>query len=346
MNQWDKRIRAHGVWAEMNGLGRAIDSALAVKDVAPETLFGIERLRAMLAYLGKRIAAADPLITAVPPLDSIAADLISIRNELTGFVADTSPNHIATANLIADATLVTISQIPGTYSPEELGALVASTTKYRDVVFGALTEAQEKLDIFRAKSDSELATLDLKLNESAGGASARFEALQNNFNVLSASLEAERQKLSVILSEQQGQFSTAQETRTKDFTEGLRLATEGYTKLVTDYQNQFSVAQDARQTKYNETIAEFTKKLGEQDADFSKQRIAFVAEATQDLKKLTSEYGDKADVVLKDIESKQKHVEDLVGVIGNLGVTSGYLKTANQARKAMWFCRPQRLRRS
>jgi hypothetical protein len=34
--------------------------------------------------------------------------------------------------------------------------------------------------------------------------------------------------------------------------------------------------------------------------------------------------------------AKKKHVEKLVGVIRNLGVTSGYLRVANQARLALW----------
>ena len=37
------------------------------------------------------------------------------------------------------------------------------------------------------------------------------------------------------------------------------------------------------------------------------------------------------------MDNHRKDVEKLVGVIGNLGVTSGYQKTANMARITMWF---------
>jgi hypothetical protein len=81
---------------------------------------------------------------------------------------------------------------------------------------------------------------------------------------------------------------------------------------------------------------EYGKKLAEQDSEFAKDRIAFVSVSEGNLASLTSEYDVKAAKVLEEIKEKQKYVEKLVGVIGNLGVTSGYLRAANQARYGMW----------
>ena len=82
MNEWDQRIREHRVWAEMQALGPLIDEASRVEDLAPETIEGLERLRAILAYCGKRVAAADPLITHPQPLESVAINLTLAQNEL------------------------------------------------------------------------------------------------------------------------------------------------------------------------------------------------------------------------------------------------------------------------
>jgi hypothetical protein len=99
---------------------------------------------------------------------------------------------------------------------------------------------------------------------------------------------------------------------------------------------EYTAAETARQSKYNDAIAEYGKKLAEQDSEFTKQRTAFVANSEENLARLTSEYDEKAAKILEDIGEKQKYVEKLVGVIGNLGVTSGYLRAANQARYGMW----------
>ena len=190
--------------------------------------------------------------------------------------------------------------------------------------------------------------LHTQLENSSKDFTTRIDTLQASLGQLTTSIQAEQQKLTQVLTDQQGQFSTAQEARGKEFTESLRLANEGYTKLITEYQSQFSAAQDARskenvaaelarQTKYSDMIAEYSKKLTDHDAEFTKQRTAFLSASERDLAGLVSQFGEKAAKVLEDIEQKQKHVEKLVGVIGNLGVTSGYLRVANQARWALWL---------
>jgi hypothetical protein len=336
MNEWDQRIREHRVWTEMGGLGPMIDNAAAIENISPDALVGLERLRTILAYGGKRIAAADPQITALPPLDSIASALTAVRNEVAAFISDQESAHISSANVAADNALLAVSQVPGAYSPEELGALVAATLDYRTVVSDALAEAQKKLRSFKTSSEEALKALSAKIEDNTSTLSSRAAGLESSLSSVATSVEAERQKVASIVSEQQGQFSTAQDSRS-----------ESFNKLVGEYQSQFSAAQDARSKehvaaesarliKYNETIAEYSKKLADQDADFTKQRGVMVTDAEHNLTQLWSDYGGKAAQALLDIEDKQKHVEKLVGVIGNLGVTSGYVRAANQARWAMW----------
>lgn len=348
MNQWDERIREHRAWNDMKTLGPTIDSALATEDIAPETVAALERIRTVLAYCGKRLAAADPMITNPQPLDLIASNLGMAQAELTAFVSDKSPQRIASANTAADAIVLALAQIPVASSPEELGVLVATSTEYRTTIQHALAEAKTQIQHFKSTFEESLSKLSAKSEDSAKTLTGTAESIQASLNTLSDSIKAEQQKVAQILTDQQGQFSTAQEGRRKEFTEGLRLANENYAKLATEYQSQFSAAQDtrskeystaelARQNKHTELVTEFNKKLAEQDAEFTKQRIAFVAASETDLKNLASEYEEKAKNVLKDIEEKQKYVEKLVGVIGNLGVTSGYLRVANQARLALWL---------
>lgn len=358
MNQWDERIRAHPVWDAMKTLGPAIDGALATEEISPEMVVGLERIRTVLAYCGKRLAAADPRITSPQPLDQIAVNLGTAQNELVAFSSDRSPQHVSAANIAADQILLSTAQLLTATSPEELGELVATSTQYRTTIQDALTDAKKKIQNFKSvfderlatlnsNSDQNLAQLSSKFAESTKTLTANVEAIQASLSALSDSLKSEQQKIAQIASDQQGQFSTAQEARSKEFTEGLRLANENYAKLATEYQSQFSAAQDTRskeytaaellrQNKHAELIAEFNKKLTDQDAEFTKDRTALVAASKADLERLVSEYQENAGKVLEDIQKKQQYVEKLVGVIGNLGVTSGYLRIANQARWALW----------
>jgi hypothetical protein len=326
MNEWDQRIREHRVWTEMKTLGPAIDTAFKVKELNSEVSSGLERLRAVLAYCGKRLAAAEPLVTVPAPLEDIANGLAVSRDALIAFTSDKDAGHIASANAAADRALLAINQVPGAYSPEELGALVSVATEYRNVVEMSLSTTQKSL----------------------AEATDNFQSLQARLAELATNIQTEQQKLTQIATDQQGQFSIAQETRGKEFTDTLRLVQQDLTKLVTDYQGQFSSGQDTRskefalalsgqQTGYNAVISDYAKKLADQDAEFTKQRIEFVGLSKENLAKLTSEYEDKAKEILDKVQERQQHVEKLVGVIGNLGVTSGYLRTANQSKYGMWF---------
>lgn len=119
---------------------------------------------------------------------------------------------------------------------------------------------------------------------------------------------------------------------------GIVLEHRGKSVGCTDTRSkEYAAAELARQNKHTELVTEFSKKLAEQDAEFTKQRVAFVAASEADLSRLVAEYEEKAKGVLSDIAEKQSYVEKLVGVIGNLGVTSGYLRVANQARWALWL---------
>ena len=123
MSRWDGRIREHAVWAALKSLGPVIDAGLAIEDVEPEVIFGLERLKAILAYCGKRLAAADPQVTAPLALDTVATVLGAVQAEVNAFVQTQDPANIVNANISVDGALVAVAQIPGEYSQEELVAL-------------------------------------------------------------------------------------------------------------------------------------------------------------------------------------------------------------------------------
>ncbi len=71
MGQWTDRVKGHAVWGQLSQLGPVIDQALARDDVGAQEVEGLERLRAVLALVGKRLAAADSFTTFPTPLDGI-----------------------------------------------------------------------------------------------------------------------------------------------------------------------------------------------------------------------------------------------------------------------------------
>src|SRR5262249_17830343 len=105
MSQWAERIRNHQVWQQMQSLGPIIAQAVARDGIDVTGIDGVERIRTVLAFIGKRLAAADPVTNYPAPLDGISSALQSAIAELQAFVGDGNTGHIANANANADAAL-------------------------------------------------------------------------------------------------------------------------------------------------------------------------------------------------------------------------------------------------
>lgn len=288
MSQWTDRVRNHVVWQQLSALGPVIDQAMARESNEPVAIEGLQRLRAVLAFSGKRLAAIDPFLVHVPPLDGMASFLQNATTEVQTFIADGNAGHLTNANAHADSVLTHLAQLHAPFAPDDLTAISESAASYRAALEQYLKEAAASHQQFKSEVD----------------------ALKTKLAELTTSLNTERQRIASLVSEHQSQFSTAQEARGREFTD----------------------AQSARQDKYVALVTDYAQKLTEQNAEFTRQREAAIKNHTDELGNFKNQYEQSANAILAEIEDHKRQVEKLVGVIGNLGVTSGYQKAANEAR--------------
>ena len=304
MTQWTSRIRDHAVWAQMSALGASVDNAIAREGIDTNSLEGIERIRAVLALIGKKAAAIDPFLASLPAFDLLNSSFAAASSELQQFVANGSTGHIVNANAQIDLALIQASQLLYPNTSDDLTGISESAAEYRLVLEKNLDQSK----ISNSKLNSDIEALSSKLTEIAG------------------LLTAERDRISTLVSEYQGQFSTAQESRNQEFTKGQADRQDKFTTLFTEYSQ-----------KLTEKSGDITQKLAEKIIEFDAQREEIKKTHISGLNTLQTKYEETAANTLAAIDAHKLEVEKLVGVIGNLGVTSGYLKAANHARKSMWL---------
>jgi hypothetical protein len=285
MSQWTDRIRSHPVWQQLAALGPVLDQATAREGNDPAAVDAIERLRAVLALAGKRLAATDPFLTYPGPMDGLNSALQSAINEVQSYISNGNVGHLTNANSHADSVLGHLSTFIPVSFADDLVVLSEATSSYRNALERHLTDSASAVQGLRSDAD----------------------ALRSRLTELANEATAERQRVGALASEHQAQFSTAQETRNREFAE----------------------AQTARQDRYASLVGEYTQKLSEQAAEATRQTEATAAQSRQDLADLKEKYEQTAKQVLDEINAYKHQVEKLVGVIGNLGVTSGYLRAAN-----------------
>lgn len=313
MSKWSERITSHSIWEEMKALGTVLD-IVAAKEITETTTFeDIERIRSILTYCGKRLASTDPFLLQPSVLDTFSSLFTLVRSELDALINDNNTNHFITANLRLDELLVQLRNIP-TPTNDDLTFISESITSYRN-------------------------TLDKNLKDLLEDQKALRTALKQNTQLLDTqekALSVEQQKISVLTTEFQSIFSTTQDKRASDFSLALAELQAKVISSINENQTQFSNTQIANSEKVAGIVAEYTNEFDARLAVLGNMQKTAEQHYEKDLARLKTNYEKGAKSILNEITEHKKQVEALVGVIGNLGVTSGYLKTANHARLMLY----------
>lgn len=143
MSQWTDRIRNHVVWKQMEMLGPLLDKAEEKWGNSPSAVVGLERVRTVLTYCGKRLAAIDPDLGQTAPLDSLNSSLGAIANEVETFISDGDAAHFANANAHADNAINAFVSLPFPCPPDDLTAISEVTASFRNALESYLNKAAE-----------------------------------------------------------------------------------------------------------------------------------------------------------------------------------------------------------
>lgn len=213
MSLWIERVNTHPLWQNLETLGPVIDQALARDGVDASTLDGLARLKSVLAFVGKRLEGSDPYLLTLGSLDSLSTAIQNSTSEVQAFISNGNPGHITNANTHGDSALVYLGQLNVPIVTTDLVALRDAANSYRTAV------------------ERNVAALDGTFAQTRND----LEGLRNRLSEITVEVTAEKQRLSTLASEHQSQFSTAQESRSKDYADAQASRQEKFTALVSDY---------------------------------------------------------------------------------------------------------------
>lgn len=325
MSKWIDRIYSHRIWSILEELGPTIDRALQRDAIGADAVDSLERLRAVLIFCGKRLAAVDPALVAPGSIDNVASHLLQIRAHVDAFAATGDTGQLDQANLQADSALTNVALILGAVTADDLTIIGETASKYRSTIDKILRETFEVQRQLMDKADANAEKL----------------------SALETALTTEQQRLAGLATEQQSNFSAAQDRRATEFAASQAEYLAKHSVAVAEQQSQFSTEQDSRRTAFAELQSESQNKLSGLLAAFDdtyknyKNELQSREKQARDAHKATlgtlhSEFKNAATELLQNMKQTKTEVESLVGVIGNLGVTSGYKKAADQARLRLY----------
>jgi hypothetical protein len=297
MSEWTDRVKNHAVWQHLTALGSATDRAAGHDAIDEVSLAALDRIRTVLSFVGRRLASTDPLLLSQGGLDAIAGPLRDAAAQLDAFLANGNVQHVSNAALQCDGALPTAGSLPLAISVDEWTAVLQAATTYRVGLEEHLKSSLARGELAVSSVETESAKVQQRLTE------------------LATEIGNERTRLTAMTTEFQGQFSTAQEERAREFRE----------------------VEKARQDKVSAMVDEYGKKLTDQELESSRQRDALKLSHEADVANLRQQFLAGGEAIVGELNQQKERVEKLVGVVGNLSLTSGYLTNANYARKVAWF---------
>lgn len=321
MSRWVDRILEHGLWTSLGAIEPSIKIALDRDAITADMVDSLERIQTVVMYGTQRLSATDPVLVPPQALENLLQSANQMKANIDAFTGNGDIGQLNAANSQADSFLVNLNLVYAVDSPKDIAAISEATGAYRKVLKSHLEEA--------------LATQHALLEKAA--------ANETRIQAIEVALNNEQQKLSVLISQHQSEFSAAQDKRASEFAVSQADYLAKYTTAATDQQTQFSTDQDARksafstlqlenQEKLTMLMAEYEKTLKTHDDFFIAQEQKTEKTHAENLEALKNNYEEQAAAVLVQINQHKKEVESLVGVIGNLGVTSGYKKVADYAK--------------
>lgn len=348
MGTYTDRFVSHAVWKSLDSADDILRSAVdkeGEKGVSADALAreALDRLIEVIAFAKAHLNEVDPLLAELQALDALNAQATNIRTEIEGYLNGTGAASYVAANQHADALLITLSYLHRTESPEEATRIGVAIGELRKKVTETIRFCTKSLAENQRKSDESIIAL----------------------TALSNAIEAEQTQLKAMLSEHQSKFLSAQDLRASEHSAAQSTRQSESAKVLLEFQSTFaadqngrgekfstqnleqqttfSTSQEARARSFSDVLADIKSKsdaailairelISSSEISLAKQLEDARKTANDNLIDLKSDYEVRAAKILTEVRGHLTQVEKLVGVIGTLGVTSGYTRVANFSR--------------
>lgn len=293
------RITTHQLWATQQTLRSTLDELLALDSLPPDTVEPITRADTVARFVASKLAALDPLLVPLQPLNDLNNQINSANNELRSYLTNKNPGHLTNTTTYLDAALVATAQLLPITSSNEAEALREAVTSIRRAAGQHLRYLDEELK---------------PLTATIANLTTRAAQVENE-------LSTTRQQLTNLTAGFQEQFSQAQELRRTEHTNKIKELTD---------------ANATEQQRLSETVDDLITKLDDEHAGLTAKQTAraqtYEQELTAAFQQATATITKTTQATVATIEDQRMQAERLLGVIGDTAVTSGYQKTANEAR--------------
>ncbi len=310
MSKWTDRITNHATWKQLEGIQQTLDAIRELDNLPPDAADAIPRLSAVASFITSKLSGLDPALIPLNLLDGINNNLSALGQELKNYVANKNIGHLTNANAQADAALTLAGQLNTITSIPEAEAL-------RDALISIRRAAGQHTRYL----EQELVPVKATVTQ----ITTKTEQLEHD-------VATQRQQLTTLTSNYQEQFSNAQERRNTEFATDQRSREAEFTKAQTTRHEEFNALKAEHEQAFTELIERIEHEAEKHNTALENRIDALEKTLTEQATAVVGTLTDNATATIQQLENYESQAEKLLGVIGNIGITSGYQKAANEAR--------------
>jgi hypothetical protein len=311
MSTWSNRIAEHPMWEALAAARAEVERAVPAVSDEPQANADLTRLQTVLQVIEARLRATDPLLLYPKPLGTIETNVKQLREAIATFQSTRDRTLLDTGNSLADTLLSNAAH---------LGLSPAS----------GQAEVLDALNVVRDRSEELLRAL----TKEEGRLRDQVAKLQGDVQATTQEVSSQKGRLDSAIAEYQQQFSTAESARQSQATDALKTHAQRLDQAITD-----------AQTRLQNSVQEANKRLDGAVTDGQKQLRDLLQSANERADAMLKEAAEKASTqhvsqeqsgktVVDQLEDFREKAENLLHVIGSVGMAGEYQKVANRARGA------------
>lgn len=209
MDDWVSAFEKHPVHRSLADFQARVDTAIGSEKQTPSSPGRLARLTYVAKFIETRLKTVEPSLTPRPQLNSLNQSLGKATGDLKNFESDGNDAHLKSANDQLDLGLANIGMIPLAAVPDEVSALGAAASSFREGIMTILTDAEER--------QKELSTRNEQLKEKA-------TQIEGELGRLQEQVESQKGRLDQAIAEFQNQFSQAEASRRQAFDTEVKAA--------------------------------------------------------------------------------------------------------------------------
>jgi len=296
MSRFVDRFENHALHKSLHNSINTVNELLEKEGINTDTIIELERIKQVLISLKEILGNCDPNLVHIGYLDNIQNNcLTKVMSPLNSFGNDNNIAHLHSVNNLLDSYIPGINNISTPKSPQEIEGIKESIVSFRRSAAQYLRHTEEEYKKF----------IEAKIE------------MEQGVSQVAATVEAQKGRLDIAISDFQQQFFNSEESRRDKFSQAQEERINVFGQLESDWDENFKTLLESSETTLEEYIASFKEKEEDLRENFNKQ-------------------GEKYLHTLEDYKNKAAQV---LNIISNTSMAGGYKHVADQEQSSRKFWR-------